>query len=78
MGAAGDSFLSGSVALWGRKLHAKYTQKSSQIHFVQRVKIEMGAAKLKKQEEACEILSSSAGSQSVGGLVRGSSWSAAT
>lgn len=38
----------------------------------------MGAAKLKKQEEACEILSSSAGSQSVGGLVRGSSQSAAT
>lgn len=31
-----------------------------------RVRIEMGAVKLKKQEEACEILSSSAGSQSVG------------
>lgn len=41
-------------------------------------RIEMGAAKLKKQEEACEILSSSAGSQSVGGLVCGPSQSAAT
>lgn len=78
MGAAGDSFLSGSAALWGRKLLAKYTQKSSQSHFVQRVRIEMGAAKLKKQEEACEILSSGAGCQSVGGLVCSSSGTAAT
>lgn len=38
----------------------------------------MGAAKLKKQEEACEILSSGAGCQSVGGLVCGSLWTSAT
>lgn len=57
-----------SVALWGRKLHAKYTQKSSQISFLERVSIEIGDAKLEKEEEACEILCSSTSCQAVGGL----------
>lgn len=61
-------FISGSVALWGKKPCAKYTQKSSQNSFLERVCIEMGNAKLEKQEEACEILCSCAGCQAVGGL----------
>lgn len=64
----GTPFMSGSVALWERKLHARYTEKSSQSSFLERVSIEMGDAKLEKQEEACEILCSSTGCQSVGGL----------
>lgn len=63
----GTPFMSASVALWGRKLHAKYTQKSSQISFLEGVGIEIGDAKLEKQEEACEILCSSTGCQAVGG-----------
>lgn len=55
----GSPFVSASVALWGRKLHAKYTQKSSQMSFLEGVGIEIGDAKLEKQEEACEILCSS-------------------
>lgn len=34
-GAAGTPFTSESAALWGRKLHAEYPEKSSQIRFLQ-------------------------------------------
>lgn len=80
MGAAGTPFLSGSVALQGRKLHAKYTQKSSQMSFLERVGIEMGDAKLEKQEEACEILCSLKCWLPVRGraVACDSSWAAAT
>lgn len=76
----GTPFLSGSVALRGRKLHAKYTQKSSQISFLERVGIEMGDAKLEKQEEACEILCSLKCWLPVRGRAAAcdSSWAAAT
>lgn len=76
----GTPLMSGSVALRGRKLHAKYTQKSSQISSLERAGIEMGDVKLEKQEEACEILCSLKCWLPVRGRAAAcdSSWAAAT
>lgn len=63
----GDSFLSGSVALGGgEKTACQIHPEASSDQFGEN-QDRNGGATLKKQEEACEILSLGAGSQSVGG-----------
>lgn len=63
----GTAFVSGSAALWGRRLCQNSPEVFSDRCF-RKSQCRNGRCRLEKQEEACEVLCSSAGCQSVGEL----------